>query len=60
MAGAMWFNYDGQFNIRHTCEHGDDLRKYGWTHHDGAGFGQQEILDNGKCLNLTDIMNCPF
>ena len=47
VAGVMWFTYDGQLNVRHSCEHGDHLRKYGWSHHNGRSFGQQEILDNG-------------
>ena len=43
----MWFTNEGQqLDIRHTCEHGDHLQKYGWTHHDGTTFGQQEILDD--------------
>ena len=47
VAGAMWFTNEGQqLDIRHTCEHGDHLQKYGWTHHDGTTFGQQEILDD--------------
>ena len=47
VAGAMWFTNEGQqLDIRHTCEHGDHLQKYGWTHHDGMTFGRQEILDD--------------
>lgn len=50
----MWFKYSDQhFNIRHTCEHGDHLSKYGWTRHDGTSFGQQEILDNGLCVCIV-------
>ena len=48
LSGLMWFVYDGQFNIRHTCEHGDHLQRYGWIRHDGTSFGQQEIIDNGE------------
>ncbi len=40
--------YDGQSStLRHTCEHGDGLQRYGWIRHDGTSFGQQEILDKG-------------
>ena len=48
LSGLMWFVYDGQFNIRHTCEHGDHLQRYDWIRHDGTSFGQQEIIDNGE------------
>ena len=34
--------------IRHMCEHGDNLRQYGWTKHDGRHFGQQDIIDSCK------------
>ena len=47
LAGLMWFAYDGGLDVRHTCEHGDRLQRYGWIRHDGTGFGQQEIVDNG-------------
>lgn len=55
--GMMWLTYDGQFNIRHTCEHGDHLQRYGWTRHDGTSFGQQEIFDSGRLHDL-DSSNC--
>ena len=51
LSGMMWFVYDGQFNIRHTCEHGDKLQRYGWVRHDGTSFGQQEIIDNGGWMH---------
>ncbi len=50
VVGVMWFSYNGQFGIRHTCEHGDRLSRYGWTRHDGSSFGQQEIIDGRKCV----------
>ena len=42
----MWFAYDGEFSLRHSCEHGDRLQWYGWIRHDGTSFGQQEITDS--------------
>ena len=48
----MWMTYSyvgQQPSLRHTCEHGDQLKRYGWIRHDGASFGQQEIVDDGKC-----------
>lgn len=47
IAGVMWMTYDGGFNVRHTCEHGDGLQSFGWLKHDGVSFGQQDIVDNG-------------
>ena len=46
--GLMWFS---QFSgipptIRHWCNQGDGLLKYGWTAHDGVNFGVQEIHDH--------------
>jgi len=48
VVGVMWFSYTGQLSIRHTCEHGDGLARYGWSRHDGSSFGQQEIVDGGE------------
>ncbi|XP_068154735.1 uncharacterized protein GCS1 [Drosophila tropicalis] len=47
--GLMWYTpsnlgHGGQ-GIRHWCEQGDQLDSYGWTHHDGQGFGVQVIQD---------------
>ena len=62
IAGAMWFTYDGQFNVRHTCEHGDHLHRYGWIRHDGTSFGQQEIVDNSErdALTCTHTLTCTY
>ncbi len=38
--------------MRHTCEEGDKLRKYGWIRHDGHHFGEQDILDPKNDLHL--------
>lgn len=47
--GLMWYTPSnlghGGRGIRHWCEIGDNLDKYGWTHHDGRTFGVQEIHD---------------
>ncbi|KAL5469057.1 hypothetical protein EMCRGX_G030249 [Ephydatia muelleri] len=50
IAGVMWMTYDGGFNVRHTCEHGDGLQSFGWLKHDGVSFGQQDIVDNALHL----------
>ena len=48
LAGIMWYSYDrsGQFSIRHSCEHGDQLPQFGWDRHDGTSYGQQRIVDH--------------
>ena len=38
--------------IRHTCQHADNLGRYGWSQHDGRSFGQQEITDSCKDMVL--------
>ncbi|XP_061397950.1 mannosyl-oligosaccharide glucosidase [Musca vetustissima] len=47
--GLMWYTPSnlghGGKGIRHWCDMGDNLDKYGWTHHDGRTFGVQEIHD---------------
>ena len=35
------FNLD----IRHTCEHDDNIAGYAWQKHDGREFGSQTISD---------------
>ncbi|KAH3787199.1 mannosyl-oligosaccharide glucosidase-like [Dreissena polymorpha] len=46
--GMMWLNQQTQQMpppIRHWCDQGDKLHKYGWLKHDGRHFGVQEIHD---------------
>ncbi|XP_050312550.1 mannosyl-oligosaccharide glucosidase [Anthonomus grandis grandis] len=49
VTGLMWYFPNrlgpGGDGIRHWCEQGDNLRKYGWLQHDGSNFGVQEIED---------------
>lgn len=55
LTGLMWMlpEYIDRNNIglRHWCEQGDNLDKFGWIKHDGENFGVQEILDRG--VNVT-------
>jgi hypothetical protein len=56
LTGLMWFglgDYNGVRSIRHACEQGDNLAKYGWQKHDGRTFGIQEISDLQNNLILT-------
>ena len=49
----MWFSYNRQdHSLRHTCEHDDRLPRYGWLHHDGMMYGDQEIVDHGRVFPL--------
>ena len=50
LVGMMWFSYDqsGQLQLRHWCEHGDRLPRYGWISHDGTDYGQQRIVDHSR------------
>jgi hypothetical protein len=44
--GLMWLTqFDNQMPapVRHWCDQGDGLLKYGWLKHDGVNFGIQEI-----------------
>lgn len=44
--GLMWLTqFDNQMPppVRHWCDQGDGLQKYGWLKHDGVNFGIQEI-----------------
>eukprot|EP00967_Tisochrysis_lutea_P059275 scaffold75563_cov30-Tisochrysis_lutea.AAC.1 len=65
VAGLMWTSArpDGtaeQSTLRHQCEQ-DSIQKYGFSQHDGRGYGHQLILDpeNGIALN-TSFLRAPF
>lgn len=57
--GLMWFfprqALGGGKGIRHWCEIGDNLQRYGWTHHDGRTFGVQELYDGAFKLETSFI-----
>ena len=46
------------FYSRHSCEQGDELRRYGWLYHDGKSFGVQEIVDDDFELR-TEFLKKP-
>jgi mannosyl-oligosaccharide glucosidase len=57
--GLMWFfphmlNTNGE-GIRHWCKLEDNLKKYGWTQHDGKNFGIQEIHDDDFLITTSFI-----
>lgn len=43
------------FILRHLCEQGDNLDRYGWIEHDGRSFGVQEIFDKFLKLETTFV-----
>lgn len=56
ITGLMWHgntDLEGFKNIRHTCEHGDGLKSYGWVKHDGRTFGHQKIADPANNITFT-------
>ncbi|RZF44964.1 hypothetical protein LSTR_LSTR001925 [Laodelphax striatellus] len=59
VVGLMWYlprvlNTTGS-GIRHWCENGDNLQKFGWTEHDGVNFGIQEIVDGSFFLTTSFV-----
>lgn len=57
VTGLMWY-FPKRFNgvgIRHWCESGDNLEKYGWLQHDGVNFGLQEIQDGPFVINTSFV-----
>ena len=55
LMGLMWLGRQRLDELRHTCEHGDRLGRYGWVRHDGQSYGQQELIDGGtpRCAALA-------
>ncbi|XP_013390408.1 mannosyl-oligosaccharide glucosidase [Lingula anatina] len=59
--GLMWFT---QFlgerppAVRHWCDHGDGMLRYGWLAHDATNFGVQEIIDRTVTLR-TEYLKKP-
>src|SRR5262249_25346682 len=56
-----WAATDGVgADIRHTCEHSDNLQRYGYLKHDGRYFGMQELADGGVRYTLrTEFVKHP-
>ncbi|XP_014661559.1 PREDICTED: mannosyl-oligosaccharide glucosidase-like [Priapulus caudatus] len=58
VVGLMWFTQfksAEEFAIRHWCEQGDRLPRYGWLAHDGVNFGVQEIVDEDYILKTSFV-----
>ena len=43
--GLMWFAHGDVSKIRHTAEMNDNLKKWGWSAHNGDDFGRHSLLD---------------
>lgn len=47
--GMIWFNqFSPRPQIRHWCDQGDGLNKYGWIAHDGRNFGIHDIYESDE------------
>ncbi|NXA44207.1 MOGS glucosidase, partial [Eudromia elegans] len=58
-AGLMWLQQrEARGALRHTCEQGEGLPRYGWLQHDGDAFGVQEIRERGLLLR-TEFVKRP-
>ncbi|KAI8912787.1 glycoside hydrolase [Gorgonomyces haynaldii] len=65
LTGLMWYgttdiNQQPWDNIRHTCEHDDNISGYAWHKHDGQTFGTQAVRDNlYNIIITTDFVKVP-
>lgn len=59
VTGLMWLeqykNYNQDLPLRHSCEQGDKLSKYGWIAHDGLEFGMQDIVESNFILRTEFV-----
>ena len=55
LMGLMWSSTQRPFDLRHTCEQGDNLQQYGWERHDGRSFAEQTIVDGRLRLHTSFI-----
>ncbi|KAL1807328.1 hypothetical protein ACET3Z_030396 [Daucus carota] len=54
VAGMMWIIYkEGRYFIRHVCQDSDELKKYGWTYHNGRDYGHQDLVDQDMTLGVS-------
>ncbi|XP_071090232.1 mannosyl-oligosaccharide glucosidase-like [Haliotis cracherodii] len=58
VVGLMWLTqFTGQMPppLRHWCDQGDRLQRYGWMLHDGVNFGSQDIHDSTYMLRTQFV-----
>ncbi|KAK1403205.1 Mannosyl-oligosaccharide glucosidase [Heracleum sosnowskyi] len=54
IGGMMWIGVkDGRYLVRHVCQDSDELKKYGWTSHNGRDYGHQVIIDQEMTLETS-------
>ncbi|KAA8528986.1 hypothetical protein F0562_033526 [Nyssa sinensis] len=54
IAGLMWIGMkDGRYFMRHVCQNEDELKTYGWTHHNGRDYGHQVLVDQDMTLTTS-------
>ncbi|XP_059624181.1 mannosyl-oligosaccharide glucosidase GCS1-like [Cornus florida] len=54
IAGLMWIGVkDGRYFMRHVCQNTDELKKYGWVHHNGRDYGRQVLVDQDIMLTTS-------
>ncbi|KAM7487154.1 hypothetical protein LguiB_024638 [Lonicera macranthoides] len=54
IAGLMWIGVkDGRYFMRHVCQDADDLKTYGWIHHNGRDYGHQVLVDHEMTLTTS-------
>ncbi|KAI3467687.1 hypothetical protein Pfo_024350 [Paulownia fortunei] len=54
LAGLMWIGVkDGRYFMRHVCQDSDELKTYGWTHHNGWDYGRQVLVDQKLTLTTS-------
>lgn len=50
----MWLGVkDGRYAMRHVCQDSDELKTYGWTHHNGRDYGRQVLVDQKLVLTTS-------
>ncbi|XP_014771134.1 mannosyl-oligosaccharide glucosidase [Octopus bimaculoides] len=58
VVGMMWmteFTRNMPPPVRHWCDQGDNLLRYGWLKHDGVNFGIQEIVEDQYTIRTEFI-----
>ena len=56
--GLMWFTEfikQWPLAVRHWCDQGDGLSRYGWQKHDGVNFGVQDLEEKTFTLKTEYV-----
>lgn len=54
LAGLMWIGIkDRRYSLRHVCQNSDELKTFGWTHHNGRDYGRQVLVDQEFTLTTS-------